>query len=520
MTQQKSENSIVPEDCGNTVQNSVEKRSGGKAVPVNEEMYQPRLPGMTAENLEQLRVDGGPNRDLSRKEAKLVQKVPVKDGKSTSATFERVIENLWKAFAKVAKNKGAPGPDGMTIEKARENLGSLLKSLKEDLESGRYKPGEIRRVFIPKPGGKQRGLGIPNVIDRVVQESVRQVLEPIFEPQFHKSSHGFRPARSCHTAIHEAKKHVEAGYVWVVDFDLEKYFDRVHHQRLMARLASRIGDKRLLELIGTMLKAKVIMPEGVVVGTEEGVPQGGPLSPLLSNIVLDELDWELERRGHRFVRYADDSNVFVKSQRAGERVMESIVKYLGKKLRLKVNREKSAVARPEDRHFVGFRLKPIPGKEEVEILLSERSKRRIDARIVELTPRNWGNRLSNCIKRLNQFLKGWIGFFGQCTAQVESTLESLDAHIRRRLRAILFKQWKRKKTIIRKLKSYGARHRTVMKSVCDGRKSIWALSISSASHSALRNKKFVDWGLISLKDSWRLKYESEVAPVQLILPLG
>jgi group II intron reverse transcriptase/maturase len=498
MTQQKSENSIVPEDRGNTIQSPVEKPSGGKAVPVNEQMYQPRLPGMTAENLEKMRTDGEKNRDLSRKEMKLAPKIPDKEGKSTSATLERVIELLWKAFAKVARNKGAPGPDGVTIEMARENLGTILENVKNELRLERYTPGEVRRVFIPKPGGKQRGLGIPNVIDRVVQEAVRQVVEPIFEPRFHGSSHGFRPGRSCHTAIQEAVKHVEAGHGWVVDFDLEKYFDRVHHQRLMARLASRIGDKRLLVLLGKMLKAKVIMPEGVVVKTEEGVPQGGPLSPLLSNIVLDELDWELERRGHRFVRYADDCNVFVKSQRAGERVMEGIIKYLGKKLRLKVNRDKSAVARPEERHFVGFRLKVTPeGK--VEVLLSERTKRRIDARIVELTPRNWGNSLRYCIERLNKYLKGWIGFFGKCTGQVESVLGSLDAHIRRRLRAILFKHWKRKRTMIRKLTFYGARHKTALKSVCQGRKSIWALSISSASHAALRNKRFEEWGLVSLK---------------------
>jgi len=398
-------------------------------------------------------------------------------------------------------------------------LAPLLKTLKRELEDGRYTPGEIRRVYIPKPGGKKRGLGIPNVVDRVVQESVRQVIEPLFEPRFHPSSHGFRPGRSCHTAIHAARDHVKSGLTWVVDFDLEKYFDRVNHQRLMARLSQRIGDRDLLVLIGKMLKASVLMPEGVVVTTEEGVPQGGPLSPLLSNVVLDELDWELDRRGHQFVRYADDCNIFVGSQRAGERVMGSVIKYLEKKLRLKVNLEKSAVARPEERHFVGFRLKR---KEDggIEILLSERSKKRVDAKIRELTPRNWGNSLRACIDRINRYLEGWIGFFGICTAQCESMLGALDAHIRRRLRAILIKQWKRKRTIIRKLVSLGCRRRVALKHVLGGRKSPWALSANPAIHIALRNARFIEWGLLSLKTKWQSKQETAVAPVQLMLPLG
>lgn len=519
MTQQKSENGIVPEERGNPIPTR-NKSEGGKAVPVNEMMDQPVLPGLTAENPERSGAEDEPNRDRSRFKTNLVPKSPVKERKSPSATLERVIESLWKAFAKVERNKGAPGPDGLTVEKVRENLDTTLKNLKEELQSGTYKPGNVLRVYIPKPGGKQRGLGVPNVIDRVVQEAVRQVIEPLFEPKFHSSSHGFRPGRSCHSAIRQAKKHVEEGYGWVVDFDLEKYFDRVNHQRLLARLASRIGDKRLLILIGQMLKTGVVMPEGVVARTEEGVPQGGPLSPLLSNVVLDELDWELDRRGHRFVRYADDCNVFVKSQRAGERVMESIIKYLGKKLRLTVNREKSAVARPGTRHFVGFRLKGDPDSGKVEVLLSERTRTRIDARIRELTPRNWGGSLDSCIDRLNLYLKGWIGFFGICTAEVERTLGNLDAHIRRRLRAILFKHWKRKKTMIRKLISHGTRRKTAEKSVYGGRKSIWALSASSAAHVALRNKKFADWGLISLKQTWQAKYESGVAQVQFQLPFG
>ena len=224
-------------------------------------------------------------------------------------TMEEVAsdENLRRAFEAVARNKGAAGPDGQTIDEVREHLGGVLVEMQRELLAGRYQPGMIRRVWIPKPGGGERGLGIPNVVDRVVQQAVHQVLSPHYEPTFHDGSHGFRPGRSCHTAIAAAKKHLAEGYEWVVDLDLEKFFDRVHHERLMARLQQRVKDPRLLQLIRRMLKAKVVMPDGVVVATEEGTPQGGPLSPLLSNIVLDELDRELEQRGHRFVRYADDA---------------------------------------------------------------------------------------------------------------------------------------------------------------------------------------------------------------------
>jgi RNA-directed DNA polymerase len=308
-------------------------------------------------------------------------------------TMEEVANeaSLMAAFEKVAANDGAPGADGQSIEAVREHLPKLLAELSQELLTGTYRPGDIRRVWIPKPGGR-RGLGIPNVVDRIVQQAVHQVLSPHYEPTFHDSSHGFRPGRSCHTAIAEAQSHLEEGYEWVIDFDLERFFDRVHHQRLLARLEQRVTDRRLLELIQRMLKAQVVMPNGVVVATGEGVPQGGPLSPLLSNIVLDELDREIERRGHRFVRYADDCNVYVRSERSGQRVMASLVSFIERRLRLKVNKDKSAVARPGQRHFVGFSLRCEPLDGSVEVLLSERSRLRIRAKIRELTPRSWGNR--------------------------------------------------------------------------------------------------------------------------------
>jgi RNA-directed DNA polymerase len=348
----------------------------------------------------------------------------------------------------------------------------------------------------------------------MVQEAVRMVIEPLYEPTFHHSSHGFRPERSCHTAIAEARKYVEEGYEWVVDLDLEKFFDQVNHQRLMARLAARIHDKRLLVLIGQMLKAKVVMPDGVVVSTEEGVPQGGPLSPLLSNIVLSELDEELDQRGHRFVRYADDCNVYVRSERAGQRLMASISAFIAKRLRLKVNEAKSAVARPEERHFVGFRLKRDAMDGNVEVLLSKRSKDRIDEKIRALTPRNWGNSLDECIRRLNLYLRGWMGFFRICTEAAEQMFATLDAHIRRRLRAMQLRHWKTKRTIARRLIQLGIKPKKAWNSIYAGRQSVWALSHASVTDRALRNTYWVARGLLSLHELWRETHQHMTARSQ------
>jgi group II intron reverse transcriptase/maturase len=320
----------------------------GKAVPVEETAVQLELPVATAEDPRGATRATTPDRSGAGRAG--VPEATVNAEKAASATMEEVAGRLPSAVVKVVSNKGAPGPDGQTIDELREQWAVIYPGLRADLLAGSYRPGVIRRADIPKAGGGQRGLGIPNVIDRVVMEAVRQVLEPLFEPTFHPSSHGFRPGRSCHTAVAEAGRHLQDGYECVVDLDLEKFFDRVCHQRLMAKLAGRVGDRRLLVLIGRMLKARVVLPDGVVIDIEEGVPQGSPLSPLLSNVVLDELDRELARRGHRFVRYADDANVYVRSERAGLRVMASLERFIGRRLRLKINHDKSAVARPEDRH--------------------------------------------------------------------------------------------------------------------------------------------------------------------------
>lgn len=520
MTRQNNEIPAVPEVRRKADETgTVESVRGGKGGPIEQAVSQLELWGGTAENpgaemKGATRRRGDPQRCLSMRG---VPKPSHKDRKAIPATMEEVVGHLREAFQKVASNRGAPGPDRQSIAEVREHLEELLLRLAEELRRGSYQPGEIRRVWIPKSGGGKRGLGIPNVIDRMVQEAVREVLEPLYEPTFHGSSHGFRPDRGCHTAITEARKHVEEGYEWVVDLDLEKFFDRVSHQRLMARLAEKIGDRGLLVLIGRMLKAKVVMPDGVVVSTEEGVPQGGPLSPLLSNVVLDEFDRELARRGHRFVRYADDTNVYVRSERAGKRVMEGLTRYLTGRLRLKVNEGKSAVARPEERHFVGFRLKKAVPDGKVEVGLSRRSKERIDTKIRELTPRNWGNSLRSCIHQVNEYLLGWIGFFGICTEESERTFAGLDAHLRRRLRAIQLKHWKRKRGMVRHLIQLGAPPGSAWRRVYQGRKRLWALSHDPVVDRGLRNAYFAQRGLVSLAAEWRRRHPTVVAPVQGVL---
>jgi group II intron reverse transcriptase/maturase len=451
-----------------------------------------------------------------------VPKAVVKARQSAPAMMDEVVERLDSALLKVVSNKGAAGPDGMTVQVLREQWPAVSRRLGRDLLEGWWRPGEVRRALIPKAGGGQRGLGIPNVVDRVVMEAVRQVLEPLFEPTFHPSSHGFRPGRSCHTAVAEAGQHLQDGFEWVVDVDLEKFFDRVNHQRLMARLAQRVSDRRLLVLIGRLLTARVVLPDGVVITTDEGVPQGSPLSPLLSNIVLDELDSELARRGHRFVRYADDCNVYVASERAGLRVMASLERFIGRRLRLKINRDKSAVARPEDRHFLGFCLRRDPQSGTVEVLLSQRTKRNAMARIRELTPRQWGGTLSSCIHRVNVWLRGWHQFFGIAAATEQFTLRALDAHIRRRLRAIVLKHWRRQRTIARNLVALGIKWHSAWGQVYAGRKSTWALSHAPAVDRAMPVKYFTEHGLIRLVDLHRWSRRDIIAPrpAQLVLDWG
>jgi RNA-directed DNA polymerase len=495
MAQQKSEDRVVPD--GGVMPAQPAGGGQGKAVPVEQTAAQLRLPIATAED-----PAGSARevvRDRSRAGRARVPKAIVNTEQVPLAMMEEVVERLDSAMLKVVANKGAPGPDGLTVAALREQWPMIAPKLRAGLLDGTYRPGVVRRAMIPKTGGGQRGLGIPNVVDRVVMDAVRQVLEPLYEPTFHASSHGFRPGRSCHTAIAEAKGHVRDGYEWVVDIDLEKFFDRVNHQRLTARLAQRVGDRRLLMLIGRMLKAKVVLPDGVVIGVEEGVPQGSPLSPLLSNVVLDELDTELARRGHRFVRYADDCNVYVRSERAGQRVMASLTEFIQWRLRLRINDGKSAVARPEERHFLGFSLRVVLGRRRtVEVGLSQRTKRNARARVRELTPRTWGGTLESCIRRVNAWLRGWHQFFGIASTEEQQEMRRLDAHIRRRLRAIVLHHWKRQRTIARRLVALGVKPHAAWRGVYTGHRSTWALSHIPAVDHGLRNAYFAKRGLVSL----------------------
>jgi len=425
------------------------------------------------------------------------------------------VPNLALALLNVARNKGAAGVDGRSVDEVVGAAPQLLPYLRRELLAGTYLPGDIRRVWIPKPGGGQRGLGIPNVVDRWVQQAVLQVLQPIFEPTFHASSHGFRPGRGAQTAIDEAKKYLAEGFSITVDIDLSKFFDRVHHQRLLSRLAQRVSDGRILKLVHRMLKAKVVLPDGVRIATEEGTPQGGPLSPLLSNIVLDELDGELARRGLRFVRYADDFSVFVRSERAGRRVMDSIRKFIEGRLRLVVNEEKSSVSRPNDLTFLGFHLgKTADGK--VTVTLSTRTEERLDTRIRELTPRTWGQSVAGCIAKVNRYLRGWFGYFRLCTEEGIDSFGTVDAHIRRRIRALIICQKKRPRYLYRHLLARGVPGGPAAKTAFL-RRGIWHRSASFGMHKAYPNAWFAD-RLVSLKEEWqRLHPPEQVSYKQRLL---
>src|SRR6201998_1163640 len=414
---------------------------------------------------------------------------PAATGPSMEAIVER--ENLRKALERVKRNKGAPGLDGMSVEDLVPYLKEHWPMIRAQLLEGTYKPQSVRRVERPKGAGGTRPLGIPTVLDRFIQQAVMQVLQADWDGTFSEMSFGFRPGRSAHQAVEQAQAYIATGHGFVVDIDLEKFFDRVNHDVLMGLIAKRVADKRILKLIRSFLTAGV-MEGGLVSPTEEGTRRGGPLSPLLSNLMLDVLDKELEKRGHRFVRYADDCNIYVRSQRAGERVMAGIERFLAKRLKLKVNKAKSAVAKPSVRKFLGFSF---TGGTEPRRRIAPQAIARFKAKVRELTRRTCGKSLAQITKELSVYLTGWRGYFGFC--QTPSVLRSLDEWLRRRLRAIAWKQWKRGNTRFAELQRRGV-GRDLAAQTAGSPHGPWRLGNSPAPKIAMPNRFFGSLGLRSL----------------------
>jgi RNA-directed DNA polymerase len=417
--------------------------------------------------------------------------------------MERILsrENLLTALKRVEQNKGSHGIDGMSVKFLRRHLYENWDSLREALRTGNYQPFPVRRVEIPKPSGGIRLLGIPTVTDRFIQQAIAQVLTPIFDPTFSEKSFGFRPNRSAHDAVRRAKGYIKEGFRWVIDMDLEKFFDKVNHDKLMGILTKRIEDRILLKLIRKYLQSGVML-NGIVQSTEEGTPQGGPLSPLLSNIILDKLDKELEARGHKFVRYADDCNIYVKSLKAGERVMKSITMFIEQKLKLKVNRDKSAVDRPWKRKFLGFSF---TWNKEPKVRIAKQSIKRFKTKIREITSRSKPFPMEVRIEMLNRYLTGWCGYFA--LADTPSKFKEFDEWIRRRLRMCKWKQWKKPKTRVRKLTGLGVPDNKAHE-WGNSRKKYWRIACSPILHKTLDNSYWSQRGLRSLYDRYEILRQS------------
>lgn len=418
--------------------------------------------------------------------------------------MERILsrENLTSALKRVERNKGSHGVDEMSVRNLREHIQNHWESMKMELLKGTYSPQPVRRVEIPKPDGGVRLLGIPTVTDRFIQQAIAQVLTTIYDPIFSDHSYGFRPSRSAHDAVRKAKGYIQEGYRWVVDIDLEKFFDKVNHDKLMGNLAKRIEDKRLLKLIRKYLESG-IMINGIVTASEEGTPQGGPLSPLLSNIVLDELDKELEKRGHKFVRYADDANIYVKTKKAGSRVMDSLTSFIEGKLKLKVNLNKSAVDRPWKRKFLGFSF---TFHKEPKVRIAKESAKRMKHKIREITSRKKPYPMKYRIEKLNQYLMGWCGYFA--LADTPSVFRDFDSWIRRRLRMCMWKNWKKPITKMRQLIRLGV-PKGKASEWGNSRKSYWRISKSPILHRTLGNSYWNSQGLKSLLSRYKtLRHQS------------
>lgn len=418
--------------------------------------------------------------------------------------LERILDrdNLNRAYKKVKANKGSHGVDGMTVDELLQYLKQNGDQLRQAILEGTYNPDPVRRVEIPKPDGGKRMLGIPTVVDRVIQQAIAQILSPIFEPKFSENSYGFRPGRSAKQAIEKCKEYIEAGYTWVVDIDLARYFDTVNHDKLMALLAKEITDKRVLALIRKYLQSGVMI-NGVVIDTEEGCPQGGPLSPLLSNIMLNELDKELEKRGLRFCRYADDGNIYVKSRKAAERVMESVTRFLEGKLKLRVNREKSTVGRPWKLKFLGFSF--YFRKTEVRIRVHEKPIRKFMNKVREITSRSNGKSMAWRIEKLRQNIIGWVNYFG--LADMKAVVQRLDEWIRRRLRMCFWKQWKKIKTKHDNLVKLGIDNSKAWE-YANTRKSYWRIANSPILNKPITNEYLKKLGFQSISERYSLVINS------------
>lgn len=416
----------------------------------------------------------------------------------TRELMEKIFSrmNMQEAYQRVVKNKGAPGIDGITIDELKTHCQVHWPRIREELLSGKYQPQPVRQVEIPKPNGGTRILGIPTVMDRLIQQAIHQVLQPIYDPGFSNKSYGFRPNRSAQMAVAKARETIRSGYRWVVDIDLEKFFDRVNHDVLMNRLWKRIQDKRLLKLIKSYLKAGLMLG-GVTSLRTEGVPQGGPLSPLLSNILLDELDKELEKRNHQHIRYADDCNIYVKSKLAGERVLKSIKRFVEERLKLRINVEKSAVARPWERKFLGY---SVTNHRETKLKVAPASAKRLKDKLKDVFRRGRGWKIDSVIKVLTPIIQGWVNYFKY--SEVKILFEELDGWLRRKIRVLYWRRWKKPKTRERRLKQLGIGAERAWKSANNGRGPWWN---AGASHmnQAIQVKYLRQLGLISFMEEYQ-----------------